>query len=194
VGIFGPARCRFSLSAQKLSCIRTGPETAPRVIDLPSRGLLLELDKQRRGGEMPEHLTAEQRLGIFDLLADYAHRLEGGDLDGYLETFTPDGVFEARSGRYAGREAIRAIVAHLYEIGQDGPGGNRHVLSIPHVTGTPEGCTAETYVLIINGSNGASEPIRAVAQYQDRIVWHEGRWRFAHRRIAHVFGWPVSSR
>jgi len=143
---------------------------------------------------MPEQLTADERLGVFDLIADYADRLESGDLDGYLETFTPDGVFEVRGARYEGREAIRALVTHLYEIDQDGPTGNRHILGLPAVRGTAEGCAARTYVMITTAGARPAAPIHTIAQYHDRIVWRDGRWRFAHRHILPVVDRQGSAR
>ncbi|MBC2777027.1 nuclear transport factor 2 family protein [Parasphingopyxis marina] len=136
---------------------------------------------------MPKQLTVGERLDVMELIADYASKLESGDLDGYVDNFTPDGVFEARSGCYEGRSAIRDMVAHLYEIGQDGPGGNRHILGLPYITGADEGCAAQTYVMIASGAGDA--PVHSVAQYHDRIALSGGRWRFAHRRIE-----PVSAR
>jgi uncharacterized protein (TIGR02246 family) len=137
---------------------------------------------------MPEQLTAAERLAVMDLIADYAHKLESGDLDGYLDNFTPDGVFEVMAGRHAGREAIRALVSHLYDIGQDGPGGNRHILGLPRIAGTTDGCTAQTYVAIVGGADADGMLIRSIGQYSDRIVRHEGRWRFAHRALARISG------
>lgn len=136
---------------------------------------------------MSEQLTADVRLAIMDLIADYAHKLESGDLDGYVENFTPDGVFEGKTGRYEGRGAIRALVERLYAIGQDGPGGNRHILGLPHIAAAEGGCAARTYFVIPGGEGDDSVLIRSIGQYVDRIVMHEGRWRFAHRYLDQVF-------
>lgn len=135
---------------------------------------------------MPEQLTVAERQGVVDLIAEYAHALESGDLDGYVETFAPNGVFEIGGERYEGRQAIRDLVAHLYAIGQDGPGGNRHILGLPHITGTVEGCAARTYVLIASGANRPGTPVQTIGQYHDRIALSDGRWRFVHRRIERV--------
>jgi ketosteroid isomerase-like protein len=135
---------------------------------------------------MTDQLTADQRLAVMDLIADYADKLESGDLDGYVENFTPDGVFEGRTGRYEGHEAIRALVSHLFEIGQDGPGGNRHILGLPRIAATAEGCTAQTYFVIPAGAGEDSVLIRSIGQYTDRVVQHAGRWRFAHRYLDQV--------
>ena len=53
-------------------------------------------------------LSADDRLDIMDLIARYAHTLDSGDLDGYVNNFAPDGVlFE----RQKGRQQIRDYVA-----------------------------------------------------------------------------------
>ena len=132
---------------------------------------------------MSEQLTADARCGVMDLIAGYVRSLEAGDLEGYLDRFTRDGVFEVRDRRYEGREDIRALVSHLYAIGQDGPGGNRHVLGLPHITGTSQACEALTYVAILPGQGAAGGRTCSFAQYADRMVRDEGRWRFAHRRL-----------
>jgi len=135
---------------------------------------------------MPERLTVSERLGAIDLIADYAYTLESGDIDGYVDNFTPDGTLEFRSGRHQGRDAIRALVSHLYAIGQDGPGGNRHILGLPHVAGTPDGCAAHTYVMIVSGEKGDRPPAASFGQYADLMAWSGGRWRFASRRLIPV--------
>ena len=67
---------------------------------------------------MAYRLTADDRLDIMDLIARYAHTLDTGDLDGYVNNFAPDGVlFE----EHKGRDAIREYVAMLMRQGRAGP-------------------------------------------------------------------------
>jgi uncharacterized protein (TIGR02246 family) len=132
---------------------------------------------------MAAPMTAEDRLGVFDLIASYAYTLEAGDLDGYVDNFTPDGVWEGGSGRHVGRTAIRTFVERLIQIGQDGPEGHRHFLGIPHITGDSEHCRAQTYVIIPAEGSRDTVNVGSFGVYRDEIVKHDGRWRFAHRHL-----------
>ena len=49
-------------------------------------------------------LTAEDKLEIMELVARYNHAQDQDDYDGWVDTFTEDGVFESpRSGTRGGR-------------------------------------------------------------------------------------------
>lgn len=132
---------------------------------------------------MPETLSAEDRLAVMDLIADYADRLEGGDIEGYVENFTPDGVLQGNTVTHAGRDALRAFVAQLYASGQDGPGGHRHFLCLPKIEAAEGGCRARTYFFIPGEPAADDVRIRSMGLYSDEIVRFEGRWRFKRRRL-----------
>jgi hypothetical protein len=140
---------------------------------------------------MADTMSPEDKLAVIDLIADYGFRLDAADLDGYVNNFMPDGVFDGGGGALHGRDEIRAYVGHLIEIGEAGPDGParlRHILGIPSVHGDSERCRARTYVMIpghrpVQGSDGKEVFVPMVGTYTDDIVKHEGRWRFAKREI-----------
>ncbi len=133
-------------------------------------------------------LSAEDRLDIMDLIARYAHTLDAGDLDGYVDNFAPDGVlFE----QHTGREQIRAYVASLMREGRAGPLPNgdvayRHFVGSPVIDGAGERATVHSYLLWIN--MGADPPVSSAGQYVDEVVKLDGRWYFQSRVLRRLAG------
>jgi uncharacterized protein (TIGR02246 family) len=132
---------------------------------------------------MATPMSPEDRLAVIDLIADYAFRLDTRDLDGYVDNFTPDGVFEGATGRREGRDAIRAYVGGLFDGSSERPRQHRHVLGLPQVQGDSESCTAQTYIMIPSLRQEGHIVFPLAGVYLDEIVKHEGRWRFAHRNV-----------
>jgi ketosteroid isomerase-like protein len=130
-------------------------------------------------------LSAEDRLAIIDLIADYALRVDGGDVEGYVANFTPDAVIDYTNGRCEGHDEIRRWVGRLVEIGQVGsdPAKLRHVLGMPQVSGDGDRAHARTYVMIPGKSEDGSLGVPLVGTYTDDVVKLDGRWRFARREI-----------
>ena len=132
---------------------------------------------------MAARMTAEDRLDVIDLIADYGFTLEAGDLDAFVNNFTPDGIWQGGGGTHVGREAIKTFVAGLVAKKQDGPEGHRHILGIPRVTGDGERCQAQTYVIIPGEGQEDSISLISIGTYRDEIVKLDGKWLFAHRHL-----------
>src|SRR5579884_3873572 len=122
-----------------------------------------------------QRLSAEDRLDIMDLIARYAHTLDTGDLDGYVNNFAPDGVlFE----EHQGRQQIREYVAELMRQGRAGPLPNgdvayRHFVGAPTINGGDGHASVHSYLLWIN--MGADPPVSAAAEYLDECIKLDGR-------------------
>jgi uncharacterized protein (TIGR02246 family) len=140
-----------------------------------------------RPSPMNDTISAEDKLAIMQLIADYAYMLDSGDLDGYVNNFAPDGVFEPRSGyfRHEGREAIRKYVGYLMEIGQAGPSGVRmhHFMGIPSIHGDSEHAHAETYLVVLGQLESNPVEVPMVDLYIDDLVKIDGRWHFQKRYV-----------
>lgn len=55
-------------------------------------------------------ITSDDRIAIAELFARYCHRVDHGDTAGWLELFTPDGVFEVTGAiRLEGHEQVGAM-------------------------------------------------------------------------------------
>jgi uncharacterized protein (TIGR02246 family) len=133
---------------------------------------------------MADTVSAEDKIEVMNLIADYAFRLDTADLDGYVDNFAPDGVFDGGAGRFEGREAIRAYVGKLLENRSPGSASTmRHVMGIPRIHGDGESCRAQTYVMIPGGTEDGQIRIVMTGTYTDDIVKVDGRWRFAVRHI-----------
>src|SRR5690242_14913389 len=133
-------------------------------------------------------LSAEDRLDIMDLIARYAHTLDAGDLDGYVNNFAPDGIlFE----QHRGRNAIREYVAMLMRQGRAGPlptgdVAYRHFAGAPTIDGGDGRATVHSYLLWIN--MGSEPPVSAAAEYVDECVKVDGRWYFQSRVLHPLAG------
>jgi ketosteroid isomerase-like protein len=139
---------------------------------------------------MPGTISAEDKVAVMNLIADYAFRLDTADLDGYVDNFTPDGVFDGGGGRIEGRTAIREYVGKLLQNRPPGStGGLRHVMGIPSIQedgrgdGGGERCRALTYVMIPGSTDDGQIRVAMTGLYTDDIVKLDGRWRFAVRHI-----------
>jgi len=133
-------------------------------------------------------LSAEDRLDIMDLIARYAHTLDSGDLDGYVNNFAPTGVlFE----NHRGREAIREYVAMLMREGRAGPLPNgevahRHFVGSPTIDGADDRATVHSYLLWVN--MGSDPPVSSAGEYVDECVKLDGRWYFQSRVLHRLSG------
>jgi uncharacterized protein (TIGR02246 family) len=129
-------------------------------------------------------ISAEEKIAVMNLIADYAFRLDTADLGGYVDNFTPDGVFDGGGGRIEGRDAIRAYVGKLLANRPPGStGGLRHIMGIPSIEGEGERCKALTYVMIPGSTDDGQIRVAMTGLYTDDIVKFDGRWRFAVRHI-----------
>lgn len=63
-------------------------------------------------------ITSDDRIAIAELLARYCHRVDHGDVAGWLELFTPDAVWEVVGVmRFEGHEQIGAMPSVVAEHG-----------------------------------------------------------------------------
>jgi hypothetical protein len=132
-------------------------------------------------------LTAEDRLAVIDLIADYAFRLDIGDTEGYIANFAPDGVIINRGTRYEGHAAIRAWLNGLVDTAKVGREARLlHVIGIPTIRGDSERCQAEAPVFLPGHRDDPNHISTAlVGAYLLDVVKIDGRWRFAVRDVRH---------
>ena len=118
-----------------------------------------------------------EKLSIQELCARYAHAIDNLDAEAWAQCFTPDGSFQVADWAIRGHAALREYAAvhveavrcrHmtsnlLYEVRENEATGQASVLA---TIATPAG-----YKIFGQG------------RYVDRLVKHNGQWRFAHRRV-----------
>jgi ketosteroid isomerase-like protein len=122
------------------------------------------------------------REGVRDTIARYAHLVDAGRIDEVADLFTPDGVLEANDlPPAAGRDAIRAFLGGTKSrlaASTTRPWIRHHVSSVLVEVEDPTTATARAYFFALT-ERGPDH----WGRYRDRLVLHERRWRFAHRRV-----------
>jgi SnoaL-like domain len=134
----------------------------------------------------------ESSVDIAELLAEreilrtmhrYAHTLDYGDVDGFVDCFVekPDYRFSSRSGGSATNAEELAGFVRRYRHAPEQ--FNKHVMIDPIITVTGDRATVTSYYLFIQ--DGASGPhIASYGRYADVLVrCDDRRWRFESRHI-----------
>ena len=125
--------------------------------------------------------TLEDREEIRELYARYAHTIDEGRFDEWIQCFTDDGVFESpRFGKHSGREGLRRFCA----IYKDSLGGAKPFHQMTNVLFKIEGehasgCCYLTYYHC--KQNKAS--LSAAGHYNDVLRKVDGQWRFQSRKV-----------
>ena len=121
-------------------------------------------------------LTTEDRLAILDLTARCNQAFDYRDVDAWVETFTPDGVFGDSEGiAVRGTEALRAFaqaVAH-------GDTVARHWNTGHVIEGDGNTATHSCYLMIIR--LGEVPTVVGIGRYDDKLMKMDGSWRFLRR-------------
>jgi len=133
-------------------------------------------------------MTAEDLVGVYNLISRYARALDTRDYVGYVENFLPDGVLidQSTGARCEGRQQILSYL-DARDAGGRYSDPRQHVVSLPTVDGDGASCTARTYWHVILRKPDDMPSIWSFGEYVDRIVKADGRWYFAERVIWH---WP----
>jgi hypothetical protein len=131
-------------------------------------------------------MPAEDRLEVMELIGRYQMCIDAGDEEAYAANFVPNGVVEAPSGLFNGREELKGMISDMVRrgrIGGDQP-SSRHFISMPYVFGGNEQrCRARTYMLTIGCDENGELIADAHWTYVDDIVKYEGKWLFERRKF-----------
>ena len=129
-----------------------------------------------------QRLSAEDQLAIMALLAGMARALDSGDVDGYVNSFTPDGVlFDTHHGQAAIREYVSGIVQRRLSERKRG----LHFVGYP--TLQPRGDYVQAYSYLLRGEMSDQPPVAVGAEYADECVKLDGEWRV--RRRSYSISW-----
>jgi hypothetical protein len=112
--------------------------------------------------------VTEDRDDILQLLYRYNHTIDTGDAEGWADTWTEDGVFDAGGSVLRGRAELVGFAS--------GVSGVRHVVMNPLVEITGDRARVRAYLMLLMG--GA---IGMVGVYEDDVVRTSDGWRFAAR-------------
>lgn len=134
-----------------------------------------------------ELLEAER--AITRTLHRYAHSIDYGDEEGWVDCFTEDGVFDVRS-RHAhqlkrlitGRDELRAFIARHTRAPEL---WHKHLLIEPMIDVNGDEAMCVSYLAVVM-EHEEIPVIRVFGRYRDRLVrGQDGRWRFR-ERIAEI--------
>jgi 3-phenylpropionate/cinnamic acid dioxygenase small subunit len=125
--------------------------------------------------------TLEDREEIRELYARYAHTIDNGHYEQWIDCFTEDGVFESpRFGRHAGSEGLKRFTV----VYQESLGGAKPLHHMTNVTFSLSGDHADgsCYLAYYHCKEGKAA-LSAVAHYVDRLRKVDGEWKFSSRRV-----------
>jgi hypothetical protein len=131
--------------------------------------------------------TVEERLDIQELFARYCWALNTGDLDRFLERFTPNGWIEHfPPKRYHGRDEIKAMVEGLWYGRPHAFMGRQHH---PHnflIERGGEFISAKVYWSVTRLEQ-TTNTFHAFlhGHWEASCALHEGEWRFRSLQIRH---------
>lgn len=133
---------------------------------------------------MAAPIPADDDLAIRNLIALLAQRADGGDVDAYVDLFTPDASWEMPGAPRRGHDDIRAGSVARRAAGETGPGSHtRHMVNTIAVSVTGERAEADSYWLFYVDTT--SEPrVRLMGTYHDTFERTASGWKLARREIA----------
>ncbi len=122
----------------------------------------------------------EEKDAIRDLLARYCFHFDAGELEQWIELFTPDGVFDlGPRGRISGHDGLREFLQVLPLV--DGLPMTRHYVTNSIIDIDGDRATARSYVMVLGP--GERVAIGVAGRYEDEIVKLAGQWRFKQRKV-----------
>jgi len=135
-------------------------------------------------------LSAQDRLDIMALHASYTQAVDSFDPDAYVANFAADGALESSTGPIVGHDALRQVLMRMRQgaEAQDGSQGQRHFTGPAALEGDGERCTSRAYFTLMREDAEHRPYIRAVGEYEDRLVKTDGRWLFQSRATRLLLG------
>jgi uncharacterized protein (TIGR02246 family) len=120
---------------------------------------------------------------IRNVVARLAQWADSGDLDDYVDLFTPDAAWDMPGAPRRGHDEIRAGAEGRRAAGEAGPGTHtRHVVTTTAVTVDRDTATADSYWLFYRDT-AATPMLHGMGAYRDHLVRVDGRWKVARREI-----------
>lgn len=129
-------------------------------------------------------LTTEDRLAIQALYARYCATFDLGDADGWVNCFSPDGVFKSGKG-FRGHAELREFVEGRLKARPTAPNRNvQHWNTNLIVEGDGQRAKGMCYLLLAGQSVESQQTVFAVqGTYTDDLVKLNGQWKFACREM-----------
>src|SRR6187200_423229 len=115
-------------------------------------------------------------IGVQDLFAQYAHRIDRRDFDAFGELFTADADYALATNRRQGREAIKEFLRGV----MTSPGGAHIITNVSVAANVDDTCAAVAdYLLTRRPEPEAPFAVIGVGKYDATVVLRDDAWRFA---------------
>jgi uncharacterized protein (TIGR02246 family) len=115
-------------------------------------------------------------IGVQDLFAQYAHRIDARDFERFGELFTVDADYSLGGNAQQGRDAIKDFLRSV----MTNPGGTHIITNVSVRAGDDGACSAAAdYLLTRRPEAEAPFAIVGVGTYDATVVLDDGAWRFA---------------
>jgi SnoaL-like domain len=133
-------------------------------------------------------LTLDDKYAIEELVSRYNRAIDEGLPEEWAATFTDDGIFEGRKGRFAGREQLTKFIQDL--VAQRGVRIRQHRTGNILIEGDGERARLYAYLTLLTSGEHGEPQIDLVASYSDELVKIGREWKFSHRRVE---VWPAAA-
>lgn len=129
-------------------------------------------------------LTAADKVEIQELVARYNRAIDSGDVEGWVDTFLPDGVFEGLVvPTFRGHDELRAFATAFWTEPEYAEWrGAQHWATNMIIDGEGDRATLFAYHIMFTPDGPGANPA-LLAAYDDELRKVDGRWKFARRRV-----------
>ena len=134
-------------------------------------------------------LSVADKIEIQELVARYNRAIDSGDIEGWVDTFLPDGVFEGLVvPTFRGHDELRAFATAFWTEPEYAEWrGAQHWTTNMIIEGDGEGATLFAYHIMFTPNGAGGDPALMCA-YDDELVKVDGRWLFKRRRVVEFPG------
>ena len=134
-------------------------------------------------------LSVADKIEIHELVARYNRAIDSGDIEGWVDTFLPDGVFEGLVvPTFRGHDELRAFAAAFWTEPEYAEWrGAQHWTTNMIIDGEGDRATLFAYHIMFTPAGPGANPALMCA-YNDEIHRVNGTWKFARRRVVEFPG------
>lgn len=139
-------------------------------------------------------LSALDYTAILGLVSRYCLCLDAGDSEGWVGTFTRDGILRHSGGISAGHTELRDFFDNLLSripLGRH-PREIVHLAGLPRIHESDSGVWVETYCAMIVARADGELGVQQISRYMDRVVCVKSEWLLAEKTLDKVVEGPQS--